>query len=194
MNRERTGKIHLLKFMCLVPLVCLLLFAFSGPAPKRSAENSITPAEMFSLSSLSFYINDEDVASIVRNGQNKSFLKAGGPLSLSLISDEKLRLKNLLEQYGYKNIDNHAITFVMDTSATSRSFSVQVTISLDKSQKNIYQSNKIKSDNTAVRPLMDQRDNSNAIAMTNAKQPDPLIQNNTQPQRAANHAASLTKE
>jgi beta-lactamase regulating signal transducer with metallopeptidase domain len=97
MNRERTGKIHLLKFMCLIPLVCVLLYSFSGPAPKRSGAAS-AGAEMFSLSSLSFYTNDEEVANIIRNGQGSSFLKTGGPLSLSLISEEKLRLKSLLEK------------------------------------------------------------------------------------------------
>jgi beta-lactamase regulating signal transducer with metallopeptidase domain len=182
MNRERTGKIHLLKFMCIIPLGCLLLFAFSGPAPKRTAAAS---AEMFSLSSLSFYINDEDIASIVRSGQSSSFLKAGGPLSLSLISEEKLRLKNLLEKNGYKNISNHAITFVMDTSVASRSFSVQVTINLDKSQKHFYQPEKTKSDNTAVQMATDQNDSRYTIAMEVAKHPHKIIQNKTQPQPAA---------
>lgn len=195
MNRERTGKIHLLKFMCLVPLVCLLLFAFSGPAPRRAADLPSVSSEMFSLSSLSFYINDEEVAGIVRQGQGKSFLKAGGPLSLSLISQEKLRLKNLLEEYGYKNISNHAITFLMDTSATSKSFSVQVTINLDKTQKQLYQADKIKSDNTAIHTGFGGHNIRYMSAREDAAGQDPVIQQQSPPQRAtSNNAASLTRE
>jgi hypothetical protein len=89
-------------------------------------------ADVFSLSSLSFYINDEAVAALVKKEQPKSFLKAGGPLSLALISEEKDRLKNLLEKNGYDNLNSQAITFVMDTSAANHSFSVQVNIQLEK--------------------------------------------------------------
>jgi beta-lactamase regulating signal transducer with metallopeptidase domain len=190
MNRERTGKIHLLKFMCLIPLVCVLLYSFSGPAPKHSGTAS-AGAEMFSLSSLSFYTNDDEVANIIRNGQGSSFLKAGGPLSLSLISEEKLRLKSLLEKNGYKNISNHAITFVMDTSAASRSFSVQVTINLDKQQKHIFQSEKTTSDNTAIKWVTDANNSRYTTAMADTK-PGKIILNKTQTQ--STKAASLVKE
>lgn len=150
MNREKTKRSHLLKFMCLVPLGCLLLLAFSGPAEKPARAND-TANESFRLHSLSYFINDEAVAAIVQLEQAKSFLRTGGPLSLGLISEEKLRLKNLLEKNGYKNIDNHTISFTMDTSATTRSFSVQVSISIDPSQKQIHHLDPPKHDNTAIR-------------------------------------------
>ncbi len=148
MNRTRTGRIHLLKFMCIVPLGCVLLFSFSGPAGKPPVYD--TASDAFSLSSLSFYINDEGVAALIKKEEQKSFLKAGGPLSLSLISDEKARLKNLLEKNGYDNLSSHAITFVMDTSAANHSFSVQVTIHLEKNKKELHQLNKNTEDVSAA--------------------------------------------
>ncbi len=134
MNRTRTTKVHLLKFICIVPLACLLLLAFSGPAAKPSGPVMVS-AEAFSLGSLSFYINDAAVAEIVKKEQGKSFLKAGGPLSLSLISEEKARLAALLVKNGYDQLNEHSITFVMDTSAVTKSFSVQVTIQLEQQKK-----------------------------------------------------------
>jgi beta-lactamase regulating signal transducer with metallopeptidase domain len=143
MNREKTGKMHLLKFVCIVPLGFVLLFSFSGTVSEPAIRNSsANVSETFNLSSLSFYINDENAAAIIKKEQEKSFLKAGGALSLAMISDEKARLKNLLEKNGYDNLSGHAITFIMDTSATSHSFSVQVTIHLDKDQKTLHQLNK----------------------------------------------------
>lgn len=132
MNKTKTGKTHLLKFICLAPLVCFLLVGFSGTSNTKPINNNpaAAPSETFRLSSLSFYINDDNAAAIIKNAQAKSFLKPGGLLSLSLISEEKKRLKTLLEKNGYDHLTAHAISFVMDTSATSQSFSVQVTVNL----------------------------------------------------------------
>lgn len=133
MNKTKTHRSHLWKFACLAPLVCLLLLGFSGPSGKETMgakDLAAASSETFQLSSLSFYINDDHAAAIVKNAQGKSFLKPGEPLSLSLISEEKKRLKYLLETNGYAHLTAHAISFVMDTSATNQGFSVQVTISL----------------------------------------------------------------
>ncbi|MES2328233.1 MAG: M56 family metallopeptidase [Bacteroidota bacterium] len=131
MNRTKTRKIHLLKFMCIIPLACLLLLVFSGRSGRPPLRNSTTDA--FSLSSLSFFINDARVAQIVQKDQSNSLLKEGGPLSLALISEEKTRLKTLLEKNGYDTSGGRVIRFVMDTSATSQSFSVKVVIEMEKS-------------------------------------------------------------
>jgi beta-lactamase regulating signal transducer with metallopeptidase domain len=131
MNRTKTRKIHLLKFMCILPLGCLLLFAFSGQSGKPPLRNNT--ADAFSLSGLSFYINDAAVAQLIEKEQSKSLLKEGGPLNLSLISEEKTRLKTLLEKNGYDTSGGRAISFVMDTSITNKSFSVKVVIDLAKS-------------------------------------------------------------
>lgn len=131
MNRTKTRKIHLLKFMCIVPLGCLLLLAFSGQSGKPPLRTNT--ADAFSLRSLSFYINDAEVAQLIQKEQSNSLLKEGGPLNLSLISEEKARLKTLLEKNGYDTSGGRVISFVMDTSITNQSFSVKVVIDLLKS-------------------------------------------------------------
>lgn len=132
MNKTKTGKVHLLKFMCIVPLACLLLLAFSAPVGKPPAYRS--NADAFSLSSLSFFTNDEYVARLVQKDQSNSLLKEGGEISLSLISEEKQRLKILLEKNGYNTSGGRAIRFVMDTSVSRKSFSINVVIELPKSK------------------------------------------------------------
>jgi len=178
MNRTRTSKIHLLKFMCIVPLGCVLLFSFSGPAGKPPVHDTVSDA--FSLSSLSFYINDENVAALIKKDEQKSFLKAGGPLSLSLISDEKTRLKNLLEKNGYDNLSSHAITFVMDTSAANHSFSVQVTINLEKNKKSLQQLNKNTEDVSAAAAIENQTQ-PKYIITADEKTRDAVTTNHAQP-------------
>lgn len=130
MNRERTKRFHLWKFICLVPVGCLLLVAFSGPAKM----NHTSDADDFNLSKLVIYTNDMNVSMIVKNNQDNSFLQTGKPLSLASIKKEKSRLKNLLAENGYSDIDNQAISFVMD-SLTSKNFSVAVLIKIDKPHK-----------------------------------------------------------
>lgn len=128
MNSERSPRRTLLRFVYILPLICVLLFAFSGPA-------KMPPPDAYSLGSLSFYINDAQVAELLKKEQVNSYLHAGGPLSLALMSEEKARIRALLEKHGYDNLNSHSITFLMDTSAASHSFSVQVTIRLDKSNR-----------------------------------------------------------
>jgi hypothetical protein len=41
-------------------------------------------------------------------------------------------LKTLLEKNGYHDINDHSISFLMDSSLTNNSFSVQVNINLQK--------------------------------------------------------------
>lgn len=156
MNRKRTGRVHLLKFIAAIPLICVLLLGFSSPAGNPVKGASIAP-DAFRLSSLSFYINDADVAAIVKKEQQKSFLKPGGALSLALISEEKARLTNLLKMNGYDQVSSHAITFVMDTSAASHSFSVQVTIQMEQTKKedhNVIHTIRTQKDNTAIKTVV----------------------------------------
>jgi hypothetical protein len=79
----------------------------------------------------------------------------------------------------------------MDTSAASRSFSVQVTINLDKQQKHIFQSEKTTSDNTAIKWVTDANNSRYTTAMADTK-PGKIILNKTQMQ--STKAASLVKE
>lgn len=152
MNRTKTKKVHLLKFMCIVPLACLLLLAFSGPAAKPSGPRMVSVTEEFKLTSLSFYINDAVVAAIVKKGEDKSLLRSGGPLSLSLLSEEKERLTTLLQKNGYDNLNAHSITFVVDTTASNKSFSVQISIQLDRQKATIAEAPQKKRETVEAEP------------------------------------------
>jgi beta-lactamase regulating signal transducer with metallopeptidase domain len=155
MNRTKTGKLHLLKFIWIVPLACVLLFAFSAPSGHPPVRNNASDA--FSLSSLSFYTNDANIVKLIQKDQSNSLLKEGGALSLALLNEEKTRLKTLLEKNGYDTSGGRAISFVMDTSATSQSFSVKVVIELQQSKlkkspaETVYTGNTINTQNSTAR-------------------------------------------
>lgn len=135
MNKDRSGKKQLLKYLCIIPLACLLVFAFGT---RTNSLHSGIDKDEFSLSSLSFYISDEQAARIIQQDQVNSLLKEGGAISLGLISEEKARLKALLERNGYDTSGGRTISFVMDTSLTSKSFTVKVVVdAMVKQQKNI---------------------------------------------------------
>lgn len=153
MNKDRSGKKQLLKYLCIIPLACLLVFAFG-----TRTSSSHTDKDEFSLSSVSFYISDEQAARIIKQDQANSLLKEGGAISLGLISEEKARLKALLERNGYDTSGGRTISFVMDTSLTSKSFTVKVVVdAMVKQQKNINPDNSMMDMRQAYRSAVSNR-------------------------------------
>lgn len=153
MNKDRSGKKQLLKYLCIIPLACLLVFAFG-----TRTGSSHTDKDEFSLSSVSFYISDEQAARIIKQDQANSLLKEGGAISLGLISEEKARLKALLERNGYDTSGGRTISFVMDTSLTSKSFTVKVVVdAMVKQQKNINLDNSMMDMRQAYRSAVSNR-------------------------------------
>ncbi len=134
MNKAKTSRLHLLKFLFILPIACVLLVAFrqtsmhydgaSNPSTKQGT------SESFTLGTLTYVINNKGAEMIVKNEQHDSFLKPGSALSLSLIQNEKLRLSNLLQQNGFDTSGGHAIYFMVDTFSTNKSFSIQVNINV----------------------------------------------------------------
>jgi hypothetical protein len=153
MNKDRSDKKQLLKYLCIIPLACLLVFAFG-----TRTDSSHTDKDAFSLSSVSFYISDEQAARIIKQDQANSLLKEGGAISLGLISEEKARLKALLERNGYDTSGGRTISFVMDTSLTSKSFTVKVVVdAMVKQQKNINLDNSMMDMRQAYRSAVSNR-------------------------------------
>lgn len=136
MNKNKTSRAHLLKFLFALPLACCLLVAFrhGDNATVTKQHTSINGEEDFTLGTLTYFINDAHAEIIVKNDAQNSLLQPGGALSLKLMRDEKSRLASLLQKNGFVNIGEHSITFLMDTSAASKSFSVQVTINIPKGE------------------------------------------------------------
>ncbi|HWB24850.1 MAG TPA: M56 family metallopeptidase [Chitinophagaceae bacterium] len=148
MNKHKTSKAHLLKFLFIVPVISCLLVAFrqggAGSSVKAKQEQSASP-ENFTLGSLTYFINDTKAEALVKNDAKNSLLQPGGVLTLALMRDEKSRLTGLLQKNGFSNIDSHAITFLMDTSSASKSFSVQVTINIPGGHVTAVKGNSVKS-------------------------------------------------
>ena len=136
MNKTKTSRFHLLKFLLLVPVAAILLLAFRNNHDINTGitkgRNPIT--KTYILNSLSYSIPDKKVEAAVKKEQDKSLLKTGQALSLDLVFNERIRLNNLLESSGYNNIGDHAITFMIDTTLGNNSFSVQININLIKEQ------------------------------------------------------------
>lgn len=134
MNKSKTSKLHLFKFIFIIPLACVLLLAFrqandkKEPAPDQKKEQAAD--ETFTLGTLTYSINNTTVEAIVKKDQENSFLKPGNVLSLSSIKNEKSRLAGLLNKNGYDTSGDHAIYFMVDTFSTNKSFSIQVTINV----------------------------------------------------------------
>ncbi len=84
------------------------------------------------LSELAYNIPDANVNRIVKEAQNKSLLQVGKPFTITLIKNERDRLKSLLENSGYNNIGSHAITFLIDSTLVNNSFAVEVNIDLQR--------------------------------------------------------------
>jgi beta-lactamase regulating signal transducer with metallopeptidase domain len=132
MNKTKTSKKHLLKLLFALPVIGFLMLAFRDTDSKKinvNENSTYTKEETFKLSELTYSIADPNVATIVKKEQDKSLLQVGYPFTITLIKNERDRLKSLLEKNGYHNVTNHSISFLIDSSLTNNSFSVQVNIS-----------------------------------------------------------------
>ena len=134
MNKTKTGKLHLLKFALVIPLVILLLLAFRSKqdVSKPASLDKITMTKTYILGSLTYDVPDKKVEAEVKKEKENCLLKTGQALNLDMVFNEKTRLMNLLEKNGHTNIGPHAITFMIDTTLGSNSFSIQVNINLIK--------------------------------------------------------------
>jgi len=134
MNRSKTSKLHLFKFMFMVPLACLLLVSFRQGAQAKAAEPTVQKEaindETFMLGTLTYSIANPAVETIVKADQGNSFLQPGKTLKLSAIQNEKYRLAHLLTKNGYDTSGEHAIYFMVDTFSTNKSFSIQININV----------------------------------------------------------------
>ena len=153
MNKTKTSGTHLLKFLFALPVIALLMLAFrdtNSTVPKANDENINASEETYKLSELTYSIPDPQVAAIVRREQNKSLLQVGKPFTITLIKNERDRLRSLLEKNGYNNINSHAISFLIDSSLSNNNFSVQVNIDLQAKATAI---NKNSNERSGIRSL-----------------------------------------
>ena len=130
MNKTKTSGFHLLKFVLLVPLIMLVLFAFrSGKETKHTVK--AVEDENYTLSALTYSIPDVKAKSIILKEQDKCLLRPGQQLNLKFIYNEKARLKSLLERNGYNNLKSNAIMFWIDTISVKNSFSIEIHINVE---------------------------------------------------------------
>ena len=136
MNKTKTGRLHLLKFALLIPLVTLLLLAFRNKheAENHASKEQNTVTKTYILSSLTYSVSDKKAEVAVKKEKENCLLRTGEALSLDKVFNEKTRLKSLLERNGYNNIGAHAITFMIDTTLGNNSFSIQVNINVAKDE------------------------------------------------------------
>lgn len=135
MNKDRTGKVHLLKFVIVLPLLGILLVAFGETQKNNPPYREHVPAgteDQYSLTTITYRINDARAETIVKEDRKNSLLKPGGTLSLGLISKERDRLRSLLVKNGYNNLDNNAIRFTIDTTLTKERFAVEIAINISE--------------------------------------------------------------
>jgi hypothetical protein len=133
MNKTKHSNKHLLKFLLVLPTTALVMLAFrESDAVPLSGISANIHEEIFELHQVTYAIADPRIESIVHKEQDKSFLQAGKPFTITLIKRERDRLRSLLEQNGYDNITDHSISFLIDSSLVNNSFSVQVNIDLQK--------------------------------------------------------------
>lgn len=162
MNKTKTSRTHLLKFLFVLPVLALLMLAFrdTDTTPRTNGENINVNDETYKLSELTYSIPDPQVAAIVKREESKSLLQVGKPFTISVIKNERDRLRSLLEKNGYSNINSHAISFLIDSTLSNNNFSVQVNIDLqakavtiNKNSNRSQKANAITSDDNKYHPL-----------------------------------------
>jgi len=142
MNKTRTSRKHLLKLLLALPIVAFMMLAFRNTNSTVITSIRGMEEQSFILSELSYNIPDVKIDILVKNADNNSLLQVGKPFNISIIKNERDRLKTLLEKNGYNNISNNAISFLIDSSSVNNKFAVQVNIDLERKKTTAYKSDK----------------------------------------------------
>jgi len=133
MNKTRNSNKHLFKFLFVLPVIMLIVFAFrNGNSVSTYSPEQNSNEETFQLSKVTYSVNEAHAKALVEKAQNESLLKAGNPFTVTSMKNERDRLKMLLEKNGYGHITSHTITFLIDSSLTNNSFAVQINIDLQE--------------------------------------------------------------
>jgi beta-lactamase regulating signal transducer with metallopeptidase domain len=153
MNKTRTSQKHLLKFLFVLPLIVVMMFAFRNDNAHIDNATINSRDKAFMLGWLTYNIQDANVDKLIKNAENESLLRVGKEFNLTTIMNEKDRLKLLLEKNGYTNINSHAITFLIDSTFENNRCAIEVNIDLQRrslSLNNTSETNKAKADNLSV--------------------------------------------
>lgn len=142
MNKTPTSRKHLLKLLLALPIVAFMMVAFRNTSSTVITAAPEMQEQSFILGELSYNIPDAKINMLVKNANNNSLLQVGKPFSISIIKNERDRLKTLLEKNGYNNVSNNAISFLIDSSSVNNSFAVQVNIDLTRKKETAYYSDK----------------------------------------------------
>ena len=167
MNKTRTSRKHLLKLLLALPIVAFMMLAFRNTNSTVITSIRGMEEQSFILSELSYNIPDVKIDILVKNADNNSLLQVGKPFSISIIKNERDRLKTLLEKNGYNNISNNAISFLIDSSSVNNKFAVQVNIDLERKKTTAYNSDK-QIEHTAF--VQSTKDDRTIVSSVNKKQ------------------------
>lgn len=167
MNKTRTSRKHLLKLLLALPIAAFMMLAFRNTNSTVITAMSETEEQSYILSELSYNIPDVKIDMLVKNTSNNSLLQVGKPFSISIIKNERDRLKTLLEKNGYNNIGNNAISFLIDSSSVNNRFAVQVNIDLTRKKTTAYNFNKQIEHSTIIQSTKDEH---TIVSSVNKKQ------------------------
>lgn len=157
MNKTRTSQKHLLKLLLVLPVIIFMMLAFRNTNTSAIAAQSNLQDQSFILNELSYNIPDVKIDMLVKNSGNQSLLQVGKPFSISVIKNERDRLKTLLEKNGYSNISNNAISFLIDSSSVNNRFAVQINIDLERKKTIANNSGKQTENNKFIQSPKDDR-------------------------------------
>lgn len=134
MNKNKTSQKHLIKLLLMLPLIAFMMAAFRNPNANGSNTVAMVQEENFMLTELSYNIPDIKIDGLVKQEKGKSLLQVGKPFSISVIKNERDRLRTLLEKNGYTNISSNAISFLIDSTLSNNRFAIQVNIDLKRKE------------------------------------------------------------
>ena len=132
MNKTRTSQKHLLKVLFVLPLIIVMMLAFRNDDVHVNNTTNNNYDRAFMLGELTYNIHDANVDKLIKNAENESLLKVGKDFNLTTIMSEKDRLKSLLEENGYTNINSHAITFLIDSTFENNRCSIEINVDLQR--------------------------------------------------------------
>ena len=96
---------------------------------KIDVEYILNPGEPYVVENIKSVIEDETIASIIKNSNTRPLLNKGMKLDVVTLDNERIRIVEILQKQGYYRFDKSFITFQADTIANSKQ--VDLTMFID---------------------------------------------------------------
>lgn len=107
----------------------------NGRRPKTILHYDLHPGKMFVVDSVRMTVQDKNIEQILNDHKSETLLVPGINLDADILNDERIRIVNLVQKYGYYRFNRDFISFVADTAAGSDKVGLRMIVAAESTDE-----------------------------------------------------------